>query len=235
VGGIVNFNCVVEMASGTYFVWLSDHDRWMPEYLASCVAELDKRPAAVLCHAKTEVIDKRGRLLRALESRLDTRGLSQQARLNVTMWSLAGGGTTCIYGVQRLDMLKQLPRFPFLYNSILAPDVVLLVEMALLGEIVFVDRVLFELRQPDDANSMPVYMAKLRLTPRSELAGLRLFLDILRAELRAVRCHVSGAERRLAAVTSIGVYMACNHRWLLKGAIAVGYRERRRHYRRRTS
>lgn len=225
LGGIVNFNRVVAEAQGEYFVWLSDHDLWLPDYLASCVEALDTSPSAVLCHTAVRLIDEDSAPLGVLESRLDTRGLSQRARLSVTMWSLQRG-TACIYGLQRLQAIRRLKRFPMLYRHILAPDVVLLLEIALLGEIVYIDRPLFALRHPTDSQDAAIYMAKLHLIPKSELDGLVMFCRILAAEVQAVWSQVSGLHRRAMAVMSVLAFMATDYRGLLKTAMVVGHRQR---------
>ena len=37
-----------EYPAAEYFAWVSDHDRWAPQWLARMIAELDAHPEAVL-------------------------------------------------------------------------------------------------------------------------------------------------------------------------------------------
>jgi glycosyltransferase involved in cell wall biosynthesis len=55
-----NFNLTFEHARGRYFKWAADDDVIAPEFLARCVAELDRDPGVVLCHAQTRIIDEHG-------------------------------------------------------------------------------------------------------------------------------------------------------------------------------
>src|SRR3954469_5368600 len=49
-GAMVNFNRVLRLATGTYFMWASDHDLWEPDFISACVAALERDPDAVLAY-----------------------------------------------------------------------------------------------------------------------------------------------------------------------------------------
>lgn len=46
--------------SAEYFAWVSDHDRWHPDWLARLVDELDARPEVVLAYPLSPRIDEHG-------------------------------------------------------------------------------------------------------------------------------------------------------------------------------
>ncbi|MFI5047195.1 MAG: glycosyltransferase family A protein [Acidimicrobiia bacterium] len=175
LGGIGNFNSVVAGADDGYFVWLSDHDLWLPEYLDACVSALEARPDAVLCYTAQSTIDVAGTETAVSHEKFDTCGQNQKARFALTAWGVPAN-TACIYGVLRVGALRQLRSFPNIYPSAVAPDVLLLLQLAMLGEFLHIDRPLYQLRTLSDHHSTPrQYLARLRLTPRSRLDALRSF------------------------------------------------------------
>lgn len=226
IGGTKNFNAVLPMVRAPYFVWVSDHDIWEPDFLASCVAELEAHPSAALCHTRVRVISSESEDKGLLPSALDTRGLRQQARMNVTMWSLSRS-TVAIYGVHRTSSLRRSPAFPELYRPVIAPDVVLLTELALLGEFLFLDRELFKLREDQNVDDIAVYLRKLRLCPFSGTQGLILYYRMIRELLRVIRLHVPGLARRMSARASVFLYLGVERRLLLINLFRAGRRARR--------
>jgi len=53
LGYSANFNRVLELARGSYFMWVADHDLWEPGLVSRCVAALEADPAAVLAYRKS--------------------------------------------------------------------------------------------------------------------------------------------------------------------------------------
>ena len=61
IGGGPNFNRAFDMANDApYFKWAAHDDLHAPDFLAECVAVLDRRSDVVLCHCETEHIDENG-------------------------------------------------------------------------------------------------------------------------------------------------------------------------------
>jgi glycosyltransferase involved in cell wall biosynthesis len=123
-----------------YFAWVSDHDRWDPEWLATLVAELDGDMALVMAYPRTVKISPRGTPRAAMEPTLfETVGMSDPlARWDHTCRRLIGAGNM-IYGLFRIDVLKKVGVF----RGVLLPDRLLQVELALLGQIRQVPQVLW--------------------------------------------------------------------------------------------
>jgi hypothetical protein len=118
----------------------SDHDVWHPRWLERLVAALDARPRAVLAYPLTRRVDAAGRLLRA-SWRFDTEGLGDpRARLRRGLYRMVSGDM--IYGLFRA---RALDRTGF-YAPVLAPDRLLLSELALEGEFVQVPETLWDRR-----------------------------------------------------------------------------------------
>jgi glycosyltransferase involved in cell wall biosynthesis len=127
VAGIARREC----PSAEYFAWVSDHDRWHPQWLARLVETLDADPGAVLAYPQTRrleregsEIDKRPRLFET------TAGADRQER-----WR-----QFCRYGIGAGDMVYGLMRFEALrtagtFRRVLRPDRLLIAELTLIGHI----------------------------------------------------------------------------------------------------
>ena len=57
IGASGNFKKVVELAQGDYFVWVSGHDLWHPQFLSHCVEVMSQDESIVLCHPQAMWID----------------------------------------------------------------------------------------------------------------------------------------------------------------------------------
>ncbi len=123
-----------------YFAWGSDHDRWEPRWIQSLVDELDRHPEAVLAYPKSVWISETGEVTReAFE--FDTAGVNDPwERLRLAYRGMVAG--TMVYGLFRADALERAGVF----RRLLAPDRLLLAELAVMGEFRQVPEVLWERR-----------------------------------------------------------------------------------------
>lgn len=145
LGMVANWRRCVELARELHpeaelFAWGSDHDLWEPEWLVTLVQALDGAPKAVVSYPRSDRIDEAGAVVRR-PSRLhpqDARGAS--ARVWQTTQGVAAGSS--VYGLYRLDALEAAGPF----RRVLAPDRLVLTELALRGELIQVDRVLWHRR-----------------------------------------------------------------------------------------
>ena len=119
------------------FAWGSDHDVWHPRWLAELVAALDAEPEAVAAYPHSYRIDAAGRVLRGPWS-FDTRAEPSPARrLELAVEGMSAGNM--VYGLFRADALAAAG----IFRSVLAPDRLLLTELAVRGRFVQVDDVLW--------------------------------------------------------------------------------------------
>ncbi|HWT22462.1 MAG TPA: glycosyltransferase family A protein [Solirubrobacteraceae bacterium] len=118
----------------------SDHDVWAPEWLERLVAALDASPRAVLAYPRTQRIDAAGRVVRG-SWRFSTAGMEDpRRRLHHCLRRMVSGDM--IYGLFRSAPLDRLG----FYRPVLAPDRLLLSELALEGEFVQVPELLWSRR-----------------------------------------------------------------------------------------
>jgi glycosyltransferase involved in cell wall biosynthesis len=123
-----------------YFAWGSDHDVWEPDWLAELTAALDANPRAVLAYPLNDRIDDDGLSIRA-PWRFRTAGTTSRAtRFTTTIRRMVPGDM--VYGLFRADALAAAG----VLRNVLLPDRLLVAELALHGEFVQVDRLLWHRR-----------------------------------------------------------------------------------------
>jgi glycosyltransferase involved in cell wall biosynthesis len=145
LGMVANWRRCVELArkrhpEAEFFAWGSDHDLWETEWLATLVAAFEADPGAVVCYPRNDRIDEAGDVVRR-PSRLHARvGRTAAARVWQTTQGIAAGSS--VYGLYRLDALEAAG----IFRRVLAPDRLVLTELAFQGKLVQVDRVLWHRR-----------------------------------------------------------------------------------------
>jgi len=123
-----------------YWALGSDHDVWHPRWAERLVGALDARREAVLAYPLTRRIDAEGRVVRG-SFRFETRGVADpRARLRHAVACMVSGDM--IYGVFRARALDAVGT----YRPVLAPDRLLLSELALMGEFLQVPEQLWDRR-----------------------------------------------------------------------------------------
>jgi glycosyltransferase involved in cell wall biosynthesis len=141
IGASGNHNRVFELASGEYFKWAAHDDIHLPGFLRRCMDVAERAPAsAVLIAPKTEVIDELGKVLDVPVESLDTRRLKPHQRVRDVLRKI--NFATAQYGVFRTEALRRTR----LIQPFYAADNVLLVEIALSGEIWELSETLFQRR-----------------------------------------------------------------------------------------
>jgi hypothetical protein len=112
-----------------YFAFASDHDIWHPTWLESMVRELDADPAAVVAFPLSVPIGEDGaRIHFRPRQRWDTAGLDDARQ---RMDRVAPGRRTAnlIYGLFRASALERCG----VYKDVVAPDNLLMTQLAALG------------------------------------------------------------------------------------------------------
>jgi glycosyltransferase involved in cell wall biosynthesis len=145
---IATWHEVVEVAarecpSAEYFAWVSDHDRWHPEWLARVVAELDAHPEAVLAYPVTQRIAPDGSCMEKGPRLFEATGLPDPRERWARFCRDGVGSGDMIYGLMRIDALRRAG----IFRTVLRPDRLLVAEMSLQGEIRQVPEVLWFRRQ----------------------------------------------------------------------------------------
>jgi glycosyltransferase involved in cell wall biosynthesis len=147
IGGPRNFNRVFELCTGEYFKWAHHDDVLAPEFLAKCVAVLDRDPSLILVHCKTARIEDDGRVVGSYDHDMQVDAPEPAKRfhdlLTIRHWCFEQ------FGLLRSRVLKKVP----LHGTYVASDRRLMAELALLGRWYIIPEYLFYRRQHAEACS----------------------------------------------------------------------------------
>lgn len=171
IGASANFNYVFHNTSGEYFRWASHDDMIAPEYLAACVDRLDADDGtAALAYSQTMIIDKDDNELRLYDS--VTRKRDETASIRLAEMIGPGDATKSmlywcypVFGLMRrktLEGTSLIANFP-------RSDTLLLVELALRGRFLEIERPLFLRREHEDSS---VILAERTASRRHEVERL---------------------------------------------------------------
>jgi hypothetical protein len=136
IGGANNENLTFRMARGEYFRLAAHDDLCAPTLLERCVAELDRRPEAVLCHTGIVEIDENGD---RIGERVAREGTAARPHQRFRELSYRWYACEATYGLIRSEILRKTR----LQQNYTGSDRVLLVELGLHGPFALVDEPLF--------------------------------------------------------------------------------------------
>ena len=141
IGASNNFNRTFTLAKGEFFMWAAYDDLWDQTYIRKCVQKLKQHPEAILCVTESEMIDEEGKVIGNGNEAIETINLSFSERLHQFFLNVGWIGSN-VYGLYRVEYLKRTRLFLEEYG----PDVILGLEIYLLGDVVKVDERLFSYR-----------------------------------------------------------------------------------------
>jgi len=186
IGAAANFNRLVDLARGRYFMWAGGHDLWDRELIGRAACELDLQPAAVVAGAECAWIGVQGEPLARRSGWTDTSGMSSVERLFTVLW----GNMHPILGLIRTDALRATRGV----QGCVGADLILLSELALRGDFVYVSGTRWYRREIRPQESYASMMSRYR-SPEYRLAwgsaawfpllsrGTRLFEVVWRSPL----------------------------------------------------
>jgi glycosyltransferase involved in cell wall biosynthesis len=207
-GAVENFNHVLRLATGTYFMWASDHDLWAPDFVSSCVGALEGNPAAVLAYPETTLIDRQGAEIEIMDDQIRVDQTKAITRYKTLIWHL----TICnmIYGVGRRDAMQATGGA----RNLLGPDHLVLANLALRGPILRVGGRRFYRRQnrPSESTRASVRRVMLSIDPdegetRARTPHRTLYRQLRNAHLKAVlRSTLSWGEKLDAILSTLSCF-----------------------------
>jgi len=138
-GASWNYNRLLEDVRGPYFKWAAADDVCAPSFVSACVRALEHDgPGAVIAFPRSDLIDEDSNFISAVD---DTHLALPEPQPSVRIGRLLRNRFEWhpVFGVMRLDSLRQTG----LMGSYVIADVVLLVELAMLGRFLQVPETLF--------------------------------------------------------------------------------------------
>jgi glycosyltransferase involved in cell wall biosynthesis len=110
VGGLENFNFVLQEAYGKYFMWAAVDDQWDPQFLQSLLKDLERDPTAIGAFCPYQLVeDEAGTVIDGVWE-CDYEHHSAFMRMLKFTWYYRD---TCIYGLMRRDALNELKFKPW--------------------------------------------------------------------------------------------------------------------------
>ncbi len=174
-----NFIEVLKRAQGKYFMWAAGHDLWSSNLVSECVRLLESEPSAVIAFGSCAWVDHLGARMAKRSGWTDTRGMDATARLISVLW----GNMHPMLGLMRREVISRVRILP-----IPGADLVLLAEMALVGDFVHATAACWSRREFRDPESYKMRMARYASRDVAIIQSLftRLF-PVLRLPFELVR------------------------------------------------
>ena len=214
-----NFNRVFELATGEYFRWACHDDICAPELLKRCIEVLERKSSVVLCYPKSQIIDECGKHIENYSDDLYLCSPIPHERYR-RFHNRYRYGARCnvLFGVIRTSLLKETP----LMGNYPSSDVILLAELALLGEYYEVPEYLFFRREHPQTSRGAHQAFRKRIAwyeparkGQLHLTRWKWFFEYL-AAIRRVR--MSWREK-VYCYTQMAKWVSWNWIWLLKDLI----------------
>ena len=137
-----NYNRVFDLCSGKYFKWHACDDLLRPDFLEKCVEVLDTRPDVILAHSYTAEIDNQGHQIKDIDvTRIHTDHMRPSVRLR-SMLTLGKYLSCAVFGLIRMDVLRNAPRKPAYAHG----DVIFMCCLAVYGRFYQIPEPLFQYR-----------------------------------------------------------------------------------------
>jgi glycosyltransferase involved in cell wall biosynthesis len=141
IGATGNYRRVFELARGEFFGWAAHDDKHLPGFLRRCVEVMDKAPSTVVLVApRTEIIDEDGHKTMQLAESMNVIQSRPHRRVAEVLRNVAWAAAQ--FGLYRSEVLRKTR----LIDRFLASDWVLLMELAILGEIWEIPEILYQRR-----------------------------------------------------------------------------------------
>src|SRR5207247_900295 len=175
-----NVKRAFQLSSGEYFRWHAADDVCAPQFLARCVAVLDRHPAVVLAYPRTKLIDADGRVTAASDDGLHLQAARPSVRFQQLLERV--GYVNAQFGLLRAEVLRRTG----LLGSYPAADVVFVAQLSLHGTFWEVPSFLFYRRfHPGAASRMDRAQLRVVWDPTSRrrvhLPEWRYLLELARA------------------------------------------------------
>ncbi len=141
IGPVANFNQVLSLARGEYFMWAAHDDRWHRTYIESCLAGYALDPSLVLVSSVAQLVDPATGRRIGIDPGISTVGLRPAERfrrykLTLDTWTHY---STIYYGLYRRSVLLRATPV----RNIIAGDQVVLARLCFLGSFHTVPETLF--------------------------------------------------------------------------------------------
>ena len=138
LGSVDNFNKLVQLAMGKYFMWAAHDDLREKNYVSSCVEKLEKASdSAVLCQSYTKTFIQGSDDILCINTLDSFEGVI--GPINQYRETLKHFPATAIYGLYRLSAMRKTK----LFQKTIATDLAFIQELSAYGQFIQVKKPLF--------------------------------------------------------------------------------------------
>jgi len=142
-GAIFNFNYVLEMARGEYFMWAADDDEWSNTFVECALDLLQKHDTSVMSFCNIAVLDRDGGKTFNYSNELSSPFLFRRLKAFLVMKEERIGKANLIYSLHRRKSLMEACTFDYFIKGEYASDCVVILRLLLTGSINITSQVLF--------------------------------------------------------------------------------------------
>ncbi len=184
LGASRNFERVLELASGKYFMWAGAHDRWSPDFISRCVSVLEADDNCALAYSSAQWLDENGSPGGVIPARMNLQQPSAFRRILSGIWLF---DYHAVYGVYRTSAVKRVS----FNRGCLGPDWLLVLDLAGQGKVACIKDALLFMRQTSEFANWKVYFSKLQL-PFRTFDCIRLTFGLYKNVHDICRRHTPG-------------------------------------------
>lgn len=144
IGPTANFNRLIHLAQGKYFMWAADDDLWEPSYVSCMVEALEDNPDAVLSFCCFDILSINKQPLSCGNKWSKIIGRDRFYRLLHTFYLIPWvANANYIYGLIRKDILLNCGGMETRVDVYRGADIVTLFHLLYYGRFIKVDKILY--------------------------------------------------------------------------------------------
>jgi glycosyltransferase involved in cell wall biosynthesis len=216
VDAITNFDHVLRLAGGEYFMWAAADDLWEPSFVSTLLGLLQGAPEAVLAFSVFDTIDERGETIRVYPSALELPSPDPLVRLRAfLLQEETRGKPNLIYGLMRRRAIHDAGGFRVWGAGPWGADMLVVFKLLGSGNLTLSETLLFHKR---------LLGARATVSPRPEghtvsrhLKGMRGWYDLFTGYARVI-----ASDNRLPALSKIRLQGALAQRIARVGVTEIG-------------
>lgn len=147
IGGAANFNNLINYATTPYFMWAAHDDMWESSYISKLINIMKSNKSIVLAFSDFDNIDEDGNQIRVYPKilKLSSSETIFKRLFKFIMFKESDGKANLIYGIMRLNRLKEIGGFNKSLGEFAADDLWLF-SMLFKGNFYITDELLFHKR-----------------------------------------------------------------------------------------
>ena len=154
LGALANFNRVLGLAQGPYFMWAAHDDVWEPSYISTLLRDLVSDSDAVLAFSAFNNINEHGQEVRTYPYLFELPSVNLFQRLwNYLMQEEYLGKANLIYGLMRRSAIQVAGGFKVWGKGLWGVDMLIVFRLLSLGNLVLTEELLFHKRLVPSSDS----------------------------------------------------------------------------------